>query len=392
MSTLRVSVSPSVLQWAIDSSGRRLEELAGKQGLKHLPDWLAGSKAPTYKQLKAFAHATWTALGYLFLKEPPADQGLPIPDFRTVGSSPVHRISPHLRDTIYLCQRRQFWFQEYAQSLELDPLPFVGSARVGDDVIRTAEGIRQALGFDLAVREQMTTWEQALRDLIRRVEAAGVLIMVSGVVGNDTTRPLNPQEFRGFVLVDGVAPVVFVNGADSKSAQMFTIAHELAHVWLGREGLLDGEASQLPDDRAEAWCNRVAAEVLVPLDAVRAALRQAEPVEAAMQRVASRFKVSTLVALRRLFDAGFMGRDPFEAAWRSEVSRLAALRRRAKEGSEGGGNFYASLALRVGERFAQALISSAEAGETFQREALGLLAVKKTRTMDEFGRRLGVMS
>ena len=144
-------------------------------------------------------------------------------------------------------------------------LNFVGSAGLEDDVVEIAATMRHRLGLDLEERRQLSTWTDALRRFIEQADTLGVLVMVSGVVGSNNRRRLDPQEFRGFALVDPLAPLVFVNGADTKAAQMFTLAHELAHLWLGESGISDAEARATPDQGVERWCNRVAAELLTPL-------------------------------------------------------------------------------------------------------------------------------
>ena len=219
---------------------------------------------PTLKQLESSRRPRTPRSATFSSKEPPVEQ-VPIPDFRTVGNERIGRPSPDLLDTVYLCQQRQEWYRDFARSEGEGPVPFVGSAHLTNDVEATAATIRRALGFDIEERRQMPTWTDALRRFIEQADALGVLVMVSGVVGSNNRRKLDPQEFRGFALADRLAPLVFINGADTKAAQMFTLAHELAHIWLGQSAVSDAQASQVPEHEVERWCNRVAAELLVPL-------------------------------------------------------------------------------------------------------------------------------
>jgi Zn-dependent peptidase ImmA (M78 family) len=338
---------------------------------------------PTLKQLESFAKATYTPIGYLFLPEPPVEK-IPIPDFRTPGNERIGHPSPDLLDTIYVCQQRQEWFRNYARTMGEKPLAFVGSARLQDDVVAAAARIRAALGFDLNQRRQMPTWTDALRHFIEQADGLGILVMCNGVVHNNNYRHLDPKEFRGFAMADDLAPLVFVNGADTKAAQMFTLAHELAHIWLRQSAVSDSQPTTLPNEQVECWCNQVAAELLVPLEAMRSEYNSESSLPEETARLARRFKVSTLVILRRIFDVGGLNQQEFWEAYHAELERLRAIPRSS------GGNFYLTQAARVSKRFAAALVTSTLEGQTRYNDAFRMLGFSKLSTFKELGRSLGV--
>ena len=118
--------------------------------------------------------------------------------------------------------------------------------------------------------DEIPSWQVAVSELRREIEQLGVMAVINGVVGNNTSRRLSVEEFRGFALTDPYAPLIFVNGADAKSAQMFTLAHELAHVWLGSAGVSGFDGLYPGGTEMEDWCNRTAAEFLSPAQEVRA--------------------------------------------------------------------------------------------------------------------------
>jgi Zn-dependent peptidase ImmA (M78 family) len=378
-----VPASIPVLRWAAERA--RLDDLALAKRFRKWPLWLNHEAQPTLKQLEEFARLTHTPFGFFFLPEPPRIE-LPVPDFRTLRDAPLREPSSNLLDTLYLCQRRQDWFREYAQIHGLASVSWVGRVRVGDAPAAVAADLRGVLGLSVAERQALPTWIEALRQLIARAEDAGVLVMASSIVGANSHRKLDVGEFRGFALADELAPLLFLNAADSKSAQMFSLAHELAHLALGESGVSDAEAGCVPEQAVERWCNRVAAELLMPLAELSHTVQREAPIEQEIQRLARLFKVSTLVALRRLFDAGLINETTLWQHYRKEVERLRTLER-----SGGGGDFYRTLGARTGKRFARALVGSALEGQTLFQDAFRLLGVRKTATFHQAARQLGVM-
>jgi Zn-dependent peptidase ImmA (M78 family) len=381
----RVSVEPRLLTWARRRSGRSEEELRSR--FPKLDDWEAGEERPTIKQLEDFAAATYTPVGTLFLPEPPEEETVPIPDLRTVGDQRVRTPSPNLLDTIYDCERRQDWYRDFAERHGYDPVELVGIFTLATATDLAAVRLREELDFGLASRAEYRGWSEALSGLIARIENLGVLVMINGVVRSNTHRKLDPEEFRGFALVDPLAPVIFVNNADTKAAQIFTLAHELGHVLLGGSALSAPNLAELDEaNETERWCNAVAAEFLVSAQSLRTEYVAGAPLAGELDRLARFYKVSTLVVLRRIRDIGLMPDREYWTAYRDEYARVMRLLER----DSSGGNYYNTQPGRVSRRFARALIADTREGGTLYRDAFGLLGSRTGATFDQLGERLGV--
>lgn len=280
------------------------------------------------------------------------------------------------------------WYRDFAILHGLEEVPLVGFAAIGDPIEPTAERIRNAIGFGMEQRSTFRSWEAAFRQLIDLIENAGVLVSVNGIVGADTHRALDPEEFGGFALVDDYAPLIFVNAADTKAAQIFTIVHEVAHIAAGESALSDSGVQRPDHDEHERWCNQVAAEVLVPRATLPGVFAGTTD-DAELQRLAALFRVSTLVVLRRLQDVNLIGWDEYRARYQDELARVREFARRAKEGP-GGGNFYKTQPLRLGRRFARAVVAEARSGRTAYGEAYRLLGTAKPETFGKLAVELGV--
>lgn len=361
MESIRIHTNPKVLSWAAE---RAVMELHRK--FPRLADWLSGAAQPTLRQLEDFAKATSVPFGYLLLPEPP-EESLPIPHFRSAFGGVVEHPSRDLLETVHIMQRRQAWMREYLIDQGKDPLPYVGSASIGDDPSQVARKMRETLGVGANWAASYRTWTDALRALREQAESAGILVVTSSIVGNNSRRKLSVEEFRGFVLVDEYAPLVFINGADGKAAQMFTLAHELAHVWLGSSAAFDLRDLQPAADKTEQACNRIAAEFLVPEEALKSFWNEIRGQSGRFQAVAQRFKVSEIVAARRAMDLRLISRDEFFDFYREYQER-----QRTAGTGEKGGNFYATQNLRLGRRFGQAVVLAAKEGRLLYDEAYHL--------------------
>lgn len=377
-------VKPELIRWAIARSGVPRDDLA--KAFPKLDDWQRGEKQPTFRQLELFARRTMTPLGYLFLDTPP-DETLPIPDFRTVGDVPIGRPSPNLIETIHAMQRRQAWMREYLIEQGEEELPFVGSARQSRNVVSLAARIREALGLDVGWAEMHATWEDALRTLRRSAERIGILVATSSVVGLNNHRALDPQEFRGFVICDAYAPLIFVNGADSKSAQMFTLAHELAHVWVGQDALVNLIRTMPHDDETERFCNQTAAEFLIPAHKLKERWAEAQATENPFHTIGRWYKVSPVVAARRALDLRLISKAQFFHFYERDQEEWRRRKVEEKKQKKGGPNFYDVQDVRLGRRFAYAVVQAAREGRLLYRDAYELTDLKG-ETFRQYAERL----
>ena len=377
----RVPVSPEMLRWACERAGYDTAHVTAR--LPQFPAWIRRESQPTVKQLEKLARVTHTPLGYLMLPEPPEER-LPVPDYRTLAGATRSRPSPDLLDTLYTMRRRQLWLRESFVESEAEPLDFVASARLTDEPGGVGREMRRALGLDGGWAARVRTWQDAVSELRRAIEQLGVMAVINGVVGNNTHRRLSVEEFRGFALTDSYAPLIFVNGADAKSAQMFTLAHELAHIWLGEEGLSGFEALLPGGNDVEDWCNQAAAELLAPARELEARWREVKRQTSPFEALARTFKVSPVVAARRALDLRLVDRNTFFDFYEDYVNR------EHRSGPKpSGGDFYNNQNTRVGELFATQVLRAAMEGRLGFKKAYDLTGLRGG-TFQKYARRLGV--
>lgn len=368
---MTVSVQPSVLKWARERAALSLAELSTQLGTNTKPaplaEWEQSGRLPL-KTLEKFAQRTHVPFGYLFLDAPPVET-LPTIDFRSAGNS---SISVDLRDTIMACQRRQSWYRDFITDNELDGWSKSNVATTDEDTLVVAKRIQNVVQWFPKPDRQKQNRVQVLSAFTSAVEKLGILVMRNGIVESNTHRKLDHTEFRGFALYDPVAPLIFVNSTDHPAAQIFTLAHELVHIWL-RQSALD-DINLMSAQTSERFCNQVAAELLIPKDTFVDVWMQSESIDSNVMRAATTFGVSHSVVLIRAFDTGFITQAELTTGLAEAKSFSEATSK------TGGGNYYYLMRSRLGQPFLEAVIHSARSGSTLMRDAYGLLGIQKHST------------
>lgn len=359
-----VDVNANILTWAIARAGYELSEFTSK--VPNIQEWIDGTKKPTVKQLEKFSKKVHLPFGYLFLSEP-LKENLPIPFFRT-KSNQNNQISVNVYDTILLMQQRQDWLRDYLKDNDFEELPFVGKFGNSQNVQEIVADIRKTLELDEIWASNFNTWEESLKHLTEQIEDKGIITVFNGVVENNTSRPIKVEECRGFVLVDKMAPFMFINNSDGKAAQMFTISHELAHIWTGHSAAFDFRALQPANDPIELLCDKIAAEFLVPENSFNIYWQSNPTIKGA----ARHFKVSEIVIARRALDTRKITKNQFFDFYNEYVSRENFK----KNNKSSGGDFYATTKKRLSVTFAAHIDNAVKSGNLLYRDAYKLTSLK----------------
>lgn len=362
-------INHEMLSWSRQRAGLSDAQVAKGLAVKleRVKAWESSQNLPTFNQAQKWAALVHVPFGFLFLKAPPQDH-LPLPDLRTVAGVFPEKPSLNLMDTVRDVLRKQDWYLEYLQDHERSPLTFVGSFNSRSPVKDVVADIRRVLNVTDAFSRM--AHDDYVRALVSGSEDAGILVMRSGVALGNAHRKLDVSEFRGFAISNAMAPVVFINSADAPAARLFTLMHELAHIWIGSTGISDGRTQSARHE--EAFCNAVAGEFLAPELIFRAHWDSNVHWEENLAPLAGRFRVSTLVIARRARDLGYISSDQYGTYYRRILQEY-----RAKDGS--GGDYYRTAVVRNTTRLSSAVLAEAQSGRMLLRDAGKLLGVQPAK-------------
>lgn len=373
-------VSAAALRWARERALLSHADVADKLARRTISaqtieEWEDGKGGPTPAQFKALVKLFRVPAHWMFYAEPPRHfDDVGVVDFRTSAKKPLATLSQNLRGTIEHALAIQAWVSDYRAKSGDGSIALVGAKSDQDSPRDVAEFLRKELDVE-RLRSEAADAGDFFKKLRGQLESHGVLVMRMGQVANKTRWSLNPQEFRGFTLIDDdqLAPLIFINRKDLEEAQLFTLGHELGHLVTGGSGVSNEDILNFDEDRPaiERFCDLVAEELIVPsakFERVWGTKRKRFDADR-VNAVAAELKVTPVIAGRRAVTLGRGSAHTFQRF--VEVRPLPPPKKKSS-----GGNPYNSYPSWYGDGLVRLLASAATSGHPGGSDALGLLGVQ----------------
>ena len=365
-----VAISDNILKWII--SGLNPNET--KPGIiETLISWENNTQTPTYNKVLNISRATGIPLGYFFLKTPPKEN-LSFINYRTVNSTELKNPSAELKTTMLDMELIQEWLHNKLINDGVTKNSYVGSLKNNNDIDVLATIIRNELNIQKDWYIRIKTSEDSFKHLRNAISNTGTIVMINGIVRNNTSKSLSINEFRAFALIDEYAPLIFINSNDSINGRIFSLLHEYVHIGLGENSLYNDRCGcSFNVKTTETICIKVAAEILVPqekfIEQWNKYFKETN-FEVIVDKLSKYFKCGTTVIARKALDNNFISSEFYQNIAQNAV-------RNYKKNKSRGGDFYKNLNSKIDSNFLGYLISSVEQGKTLYTEAFRLTNTNK---------------
>lgn len=388
MSSVSIKVNPTILNWLMQEAQ---QGNVGSSIIDLIKEWISGEKEPTFSQIEKVSKKINIPFGYFFLEKPPLEK-CKIVDFRTVDSISIHNPSRDLIDTVDLMSGIQEWMAEYNKENGASGYNFVGSIKTTDSVIPAAKTIREDLNLSLNWFEDFRNAREAFNSLRNTIADIGVIVMMNGIVGNNTHRTLNVSEFRAFALTDPYAPLIFINSRDADNGKLFSLLHELVHVWIGKDNFYNdvyGVSQKV--SKEEQFCNAVAAEILVPDSIfIDEWSNQTGSDESIIYELEKKFICSRFTLLIKAFNTRRIEKAEFNRLLNLFKGQFETMQNQKQSEISGGGDFYRTLATKWDRKVIQAMYSGVQSGRNQYRDVYRLTNTTG-KTFHELVRKVGIV-
>lgn len=383
MPTVNVNIQPAIISWALSQTS---EEKLGTKLVDNIKHWLDGTKSPTFNQIEDFSKKSHIPLGYFFLQTPPIEQ-ISLLKYRTLDSIQLTNPSRNLIDTIHDMEAVQEWMVNYRKEWNYDTISIVGSLKGITDISVIADTIRKDLGLNIEWYKDCGNPSEAFNKVRGLLEECGIVVMMNGIVGKNTHRALDVNEFRAFAMVNEWAPLIFINGADSAGGRLFSLFHELVHLWIGENDLYnDTKYSANGIKPIEVTCNAVAGALMVPKTVFLEKWNNNtnDDIHEKIKELARMFRCSSSVIARRALDNKKIDQNVYNMVIADAIEAYI----QTKQEKSSGGDYYRVARSKLDGVFVRALCESVNSGRTSFTEAYRLTNTT-SKTFSEVASGLG---
>jgi len=253
-------ITTKVFKWARESA-KMTEEIAASKvavSIEKFKDWEAGNDYPTIRQAQTLAKAYRRPFALFFLPDVPTDFQ-PLQDFRKTGSNELSTSSIFIIREI---QQKQAWISEVNKDNNENRVPFIGKFTIKDNPVLVANDILHTLNINPLKYKS----NNPIIEWIDKAESNGIFISRTSFI--HSRLKLDSNEIQGFAIADNFAPFVFINSDDWNAPQLFTLVHELSHLWIAETGISNDIEPSIKNtddyNPIELFCNEVAANALMP--------------------------------------------------------------------------------------------------------------------------------
>lgn len=352
--TFWIHVNPKIIKWSIEH-GERGEEARTKFSVNK---WIKPQKKqdnPTFNQLKAYSHYIHLPFSYFLGNEIPKEKNSFV-KFRTINNKraiPTRR----LIDTIDDMTSKQEWMKNYLLSQNNNYIfNYLNYISKKDSVMKASKKVSKLLDIS-NIRKAFHQDADFFNSIRKKISSLGIIIMQDGVVGNNTHRKLHVKDFRAFALVDKILPLIFINSADSKKAKIFSLIHELIHILVGKNEILNVSQNQLHKIHHEQWINSVTINILLPKNELLKYFG-GSPKDDSIA-ISNDFHVSLLATSIRMKDLGEDYSNENLINWARHIQTININNKKKSQG----GNYYNTIPSRVDKHFAKAVINEEASGK-----------------------------
>ncbi len=385
MSRKLININPNILKWARESAHMEIYEIPKSEiSHKKLLEIEKGLASPTFLQLQKLARRYQRPLGVLLGDKIPENDYFFIPFFRRENKTDYDfRLALYIREL----QEKQDWARNYLLSEGCDTLSFIGSIQLDDDILKVAEKIKNSL--NLPSFQEFKKNEKYLKALKDALEKLNIFISITG--SNKSNKSISLEQAQGFAIVDNIAPFIFVNTKNATNAKIFTLIHEVVHLFLNESGISENPIKdrkpECTEDKIEDFCNSVASEILMPRDIFLKSFEHASGgLEERIKQLSKYFLISELAICVRLWKLRMITYADYENVYSLIDNRIKKyLKEKAgkQKESKSGGEYYNNMRSKNGELLSKLAFSAYKNGHILTMDISNILSVK-TGNLDRY--------